>query len=350
MNDNIRFAALAFMVLVIALLAVKKNKQQPDYILLLWCGLFLGHLLVLNFQASLPDLYFFANEVVGYFHGLLLYYYLSSIKDELPKLKTIGWQVGAILVISSLPILILGETYWLYIPIFIALKTIVNLFFIGKVSLKLMNRTFPSELWTLFLTSSLLVVLLLPTVLAVIDIDRFITSQNVIGNALYCLFVFALGFIGIGVRPIFISKEKPDASTLSTPTVKYNSSNLTPNQRTVIYQKLEELVQKEQLYATPNLTLQQLSERLGYNVNNISESINENAEGNFNDYINQKRIDAFKQKVAAGEHEYKKLLALAFECGFNSKSSFNRAFKKYEQLTPTQYIRLKLPSDTSTSS
>jgi AraC-like DNA-binding protein len=59
---------------------------------------------------------------------------------------------------------------------------------------------------------------------------------------------------------------------------------------------------------------------------------------NFNDFVNQHRIEALLQKIAEGEHSIQTLISIALECGFNSKSTFNRAFKRATSLSPKEYI------------
>jgi AraC-like DNA-binding protein len=95
----------------------------------------------------------------------------------------------------------------------------------------------------------------------------------------------------------------------------------------------------EKLFTEPELTLTDLSSRLGVHSNYLSQVINE-AEGvNFYDYINLLRIDEFKRLVLLPENQKYTLLALAFECGFNSKSAFNRCFKKATELSPSEYVK-----------
>lgn len=60
---------------------------------------------------------------------------------------------------------------------------------------------------------------------------------------------------------------------------------------------------------------------------------------NFNDFINQYRVKAVIKKMEAGEHTIQTLLGLALEVGFNSKSTFNRAFKRHTSRSPNDYIK-----------
>lgn len=109
-------------------------------------------------------------------------------------------------------------------------------------------------------------------------------------------------------------------------------------------ERIEHLMLKEKLYENPELVLSDLCLKLGTHSKNVSQVINQGFNMNFNDFVNHYRIKALQMKIEAGEHNMKTLLGLAFECGFNSKSTFNRAFKRATLLTPKEYIE-KLPPE-----
>lgn len=106
-----------------------------------------------------------------------------------------------------------------------------------------------------------------------------------------------------------------------------------------VFQEVNHHVITLGLYKTPKLTIQQVAEVTGFNTKDTSQAINEIANKNFNDYINSLRINAFKEKVKVQGIRNNSLLDIALECGFNSKSTFNLAFKKLEGKTPTQYLK-----------
>ncbi|RXR21114.1 AraC family transcriptional regulator [Flavobacterium amnicola] len=102
--------------------------------------------------------------------------------------------------------------------------------------------------------------------------------------------------------------------------------------------KMETLLESEKLYENPELTLTDLAKKLQTNSGIVSKTINQGFQMNFNDFINQYRVDAVKEKISHNEHKNTTLLGIAFDCGFNSKATFNRAFKKHTSLSPKEYI------------
>lgn len=103
-------------------------------------------------------------------------------------------------------------------------------------------------------------------------------------------------------------------------------------------QKIDALIQTEYLYQNPELTLTEVAKKLNTNAAVISKVVNQGFQMNFNDFINQYRVEAVKVVFDKGEHKKQTLLGIAFDCGFNSKATFNRAFKKNSGLSPKEYI------------
>ena len=109
--------------------------------------------------------------------------------------------------------------------------------------------------------------------------------------------------------------------------------------------KIEILLTKDKLYEDPELSLTQMAKLLKTNPSVISKVINQGFQMNFNDLINFYRVEAVKEKLTAGEQKLQTLLGIAFDCGFNSKATFNRAFKKFANVTPKNFIEKKERAD-----
>ena len=103
-------------------------------------------------------------------------------------------------------------------------------------------------------------------------------------------------------------------------------------------EQIEKLMEIDRIHTNPQLTLNDLALRLDTNRNSVSAVINDGFNMNFNDYINSKRIESVIKSFKNNQHLEKTLLGIALESGFNSKSTFNRSFKKYTSLTPKRYI------------
>lgn len=106
--------------------------------------------------------------------------------------------------------------------------------------------------------------------------------------------------------------------------------------------RIEGLMTEKRMYENPELTVAEFSVLLGTHAKKISQVVNQGFGMNFNDFVNSYRVAAVINKMNEGEHTIQTLLALAFECGFNSKSTFNRAFKKQTGLSPNDFVKKKL--------
>lgn len=163
------------------------------------------------------------------------------------------------------------------------------------------------------------------------------------------LFILFIGFFGVRQVGIFHStqvlpdKEVANISTdeLETQSVekrKYQKSGLSQEASTLLHRQLGHVMTEEKLYCESELSLADLAERLDTQPNYLSQVINEREGKNFYDYINTLRIEEFKRVAASPESRKYTLLALAEQCGFNSKSSFNRYFKKVTGQSPSEFM------------
>ena len=105
-----------------------------------------------------------------------------------------------------------------------------------------------------------------------------------------------------------------------------------------LHSRLTQLMETEKIYTESELSLSELANRLNTLPNYLSQVINDKEGKNFYDYINMLRIEEFKTLVSRPENRKYTLLSLSYDCGFNSKSSFNKNFKKVTGLSPSEYL------------
>jgi AraC-like DNA-binding protein len=97
-----------------------------------------------------------------------------------------------------------------------------------------------------------------------------------------------------------------------------------------------DLVRRDEHWRDPELTLSVLAEKMNQPAAQISRIVNDGLGMNFNEAINRLRVDAVATRLA-NPSETGEILAIALDCGFASKASFNRAFRNYKGVTPSAY-------------
>jgi AraC-like DNA-binding protein len=118
---------------------------------------------------------------------------------------------------------------------------------------------------------------------------------------------------------------------------KYEKSNLSVAVAEKNLKKLEMFMREEKPYLSPELTLVGLSEMLATPRNQLSQILNEYKKQSFNDFLNSYRIEEAKC-LLSGSSNPVNVLRVAFDSGFNSKTTFYRVFRKTTGVTPTEYV------------
>lgn len=151
------------------------------------------------------------------------------------------------------------------------------------------------------------------------------------------ILVILIGYFGLKQRIIFSNDFKNEQNLLVKNKLKYSGSSLKDSEAEQIIGKISKLMVSSKPFLDPNLTLPQLANELDISTHHLSQIINEKFHLNFFDFVNQFRIEEVKAKINNPEFNNYSLLGIAVDSGFNSKSSFNRIFKKFTNQTPSQY-------------
>ncbi len=109
--------------------------------------------------------------------------------------------------------------------------------------------------------------------------------------------------------------------------------------------KIMYAIEKDKLYQNPNLTLLDIARHLNTNQTVISKMVNQGFKMNFNDFINEYRVKAVIALLHRGDYKTQTLLGISIDCGFNSKTTFNRCFKKHTSVSPKIFIENLEKSD-----
>lgn len=103
------------------------------------------------------------------------------------------------------------------------------------------------------------------------------------------------------------------------------------------FMEVASYILENQKFLDPYLSLENLSEELGMGTSSLSKLMNANAGSNFSDYINKHRVEEAKKLLGDPNFSAYTIVSIGLECGFNSKSTFYSAFKKFAGQTPTTY-------------
>ena len=118
---------------------------------------------------------------------------------------------------------------------------------------------------------------------------------------------------------------------------KYKNSNLNDETINKYNKDLINVMKKDMLYLDGKLSIQDVSDKLNIPRQYISEVLNEHMNTNFQDFINEYRVEEFVNRLKNDQNNNLTLLGIATDVGFNSKSTFNAIFKKFKGVTPTQF-------------
>lgn len=197
---------------------------------------------------------------------------------------------------------------------------------------------------------SLMFILLANASLWLLELSSSVFGINsvlaIISDILFTLYLCWLGLLHWKVPNFLILPELTDRSVLATQNNDMKTSDskrqtsktegiLNTETCQEIYLLTQQYVEQHHAFLDSELTITKLSEQLGLSKHYVSEAINRNSSLNFHQFINEYRVEWFCKKLKLNNKA--KLLDLALESGFSSKSAFNQVFKRVVGQTPSQF-------------
>lgn len=161
-----------------------------------------------------------------------------------------------------------------------------------------------------------------------------LTSEALVSQILSMtmhLFVMVLAYFAIGSSQL----QAVALSAVDSQVQKYTRSSLDSETATKLGQRVEALMSTQQLYLEGRLSLRDLAAQVEINPHNLSQVLNEHLEVNFHDYVNRYRIEHAKNLLL--QRPALPVLEVAMASGFNTKNSFNNAFKRHTGMSPSSF-------------
>lgn len=353
------------------LLLSKKNKIAADYVLSTWLvslaiPLFLYYynypeysdilnrsvtkptwLMIVNVPFLLiqsPFLYIYVNTVLKgkkkfnpvyllHFIPLILFivaYY--AIIDEIPEKKenfNIHIYPFFPVIISFFPLVILLAGYYI-------LKSYMRVKKYQKKILKQFSYTEDVDfkwLKNLIIINLIVWFILFILVFLFSKYNLLIQIHNIV-LITASIAVFLIGYFGFLRTDVFIMQYKQNDKPIKSDPIKKKEAIVNLEVENQI-KTLQSFMDKEKPFLENKLTIKQLADMLALQPYQLSILLNDVLNKNFFDFVNEYRVEEVKKQMK--DNKTYTLLGIAYDCGFNSKSSFNRIFKNVTGYTPSEF-------------
>lgn len=323
-----------------------KKKFLTNYFLgalLFALSIRIGKSVFVYFNPTLPKMYLQFGLTACFFIGPFLYYFLKSAVAEI-NIMPKSWKLTLLfwaLFIGTIGFLYPYEYYpelWrhyfikaIYFQWFVYI--IFSGFTIKDILQKIISKKHkatPAEMWfgMLFLGNSLLFFFYF---LAIMNAP----AATYISGAIVFSIMFYL------IISILLYRKKTDDLFLLNGS-KNSGKKIDATEAEIFTQKLESVMNEKALYKNPNLTLQDLSKEINISSHQLSQLLNNNLGKNFTSFVNEFRIKEACEIITSNDKLT--LESIGYDVGFNSKSTFFVAFKKYTGTTPSNYQNQTLRS------
>jgi len=355
------FAALFF------LLLVSKKDRKPEHIFLsaIFLLITVNSYYVFQFYDS-ADFYYVPyfselNYAIPLLYGTLLWFYsraLTNARFSFSKVDTLHFLPFVIFFVIIISPLLVGTTLIeskhvghpfikLLITPFYLFGTLLLLYKYRKQ----LKESYSYELevnlmWLTWIVAGAIALWLIATsgyVYNTFNDEQMTLLFDFYVIGFLAIYLFALTYVAITRTDIFSKNSEKVIPTkiieveqqivedvTEVPSTENDSQELNT---------LRSIVEEQELYLDPLLSINRLSELTRVPQYKISKILNNQLNQSFYDFINGYRIEAVKLKLQNGEANDLSILGIALDSGFNSKASFNRVFKKKEGITPSAYLK-----------
>lgn len=156
-------------------------------------------------------------------------------------------------------------------------------------------------------------------------------TDYVAGPMIYSVFIVSLSFVAVHDHTLFVPPDRR----------KYRNLRIPPEKEREYGDRILRAMVMEKLFLDPDLTLQKISSSISVPTHIMSYVINSRFAMSFTALVNHYRVEEAKRLLVDPLKQHVSVAGIALECGFNSLSSFNTAFKKMTGVTPTEFRRKK---------
>ena len=359
------FLGITFGLLIIIIDLKKKNN-----------ALFLGLFILVTGLQSIPEIligipYFskhtYVHNITTLFLWLripLLYIYVQRV-SILPKKRIAYWLLipGLLEIILYFVLFFFDEKYQLYFEdsIGYVIYILSGVLFIIIVAIKTFKHTrrhlkelqnqyssieYRKLKWVknYILFFLLTIFIIMPTVIAVsvsststeAEPDEIIGIAGAIVGLIFIYWAAVKGLLQDSVPSLY--QNRVTIENKNNTIIQKKDENFNDKEASTVIISLKDIVKKNELYKKNDLTIIDVAEELNIHPSKLSKIINTRLNQNFNNFINEYRIE-YSKLLLQENFEKMSIEGISLESGFKSRSSFYVAFKKHAKVTPSEYIK-----------
>jgi AraC-like DNA-binding protein len=203
--------------------------------------------------------------------------------------------------------------------------------------------------WLLFLSSATFGIWLLATALKIAGVAGAVRDEHI--SLAMAVLVYAIGYMGLRQPevfryetaeypvpvPVLVPTAPPNDNSTAEAPPRYERSGLDDLEAARLKARLLAIMESEKPWRDSELTLADLAATMASTPHKLSEVLNSQLGQTFYDFVNGYRVREVQRRITAGDARARKMLALAMDAGFASKSTFNQAFKKHTSQTPSDF-------------
>lgn len=374
MEESIYYIGLAQSIFVAFIFLSKKDKRTADWLLSFWLLAIGFRMLVLIMQIEHGE-FFDAQFSIGLIpltFGPFLYLYTKSLMFNLKKLPIFEYK-------HFIPFVVLTLFYFIFFQdkltfqsgymifrkdgfmmarIIYGLIFVFSIFYYSSLTLHVINRYrrvkydsfsyFSSNNmlnWLYFLSAFVMAMYIIFFVMSLFNIFSEVRVFEIeyFSDLSLVLLTFSVSYFGIKqtylFHPLIDDNELKEVEPVKE---KYKNSNLTEELKKEYISKILDFMTTEKPHLNPELTIQDLSKQLNITRHHLTEILNNDLGKNFFNFINEYRVEEVKKRLLDEKFDHLTIVAIAFDSGFNSKSTFNSIFKQQTEKTPSKWRDEKL--------
>lgn len=359
--------------LIPALLLAKQGKQKSDYILSAYFLLFAATNLfsfieIYNRSHNYPlPAFINSSTPLIFLHGPMLWLYIKSLTVNNFKLKPLHLLhiIPFALIVLLFSVILYSQPVsfrieadqmnfrnhlsYPFVVAGIAISTqgyfIWGLLLLRNFNKKLRDWVSKTEgvdlQWLRFLIITAITAYASISILYAVDFRFGILPVNLLqpsGYAIASGFVIVLGFFGLKQGNIFVALPKNALAEEALPQLPINQPLTDKDEKFV--NDLITYMKTGKPFLDPELNISKMAAELDVTVEYLSGILNGKLHMNFFDFVNRYRIEEFRRLCSDPKLNHLSIMGLAFDCGFNSKATFNRVFKKATNLTPSEFRQM----------